>query len=76
MAKTITLKFPGRCADCGADLPVGSKARWYGRGRVFGIGCHEKPVGAVESLFEEPEPLGGYGRGGLGVWEVVPDEAG
>ena len=42
MAKTIVLKYQGKCADCGAILPIGSKARWYGRGRVYGIGCHEK----------------------------------
>ena len=46
MAKTITLKFPGVCADdqCGASLSVGDKGRWYGRGRVYGIGCHDKVV--------------------------------
>jgi len=46
MAKTITLKFPGVCADdqCGASLAVGDKGRWYGRGRVYGIGCHDKAV--------------------------------
>ena len=39
--KTITLKFAGKCADCGAVLPVGTRARWYGRGRVYGLDCHE-----------------------------------
>ncbi len=39
--KTITLKFEGKCADCGAVLAVGSRARWYGRGRVYGLDCHE-----------------------------------
>lgn len=41
MAKKITLKFKGTCADCGAELPEGSIARWYGKGRIYGIGCHE-----------------------------------
>ena len=45
MAKTITLQYPAVCADCKADLPVGAKARWYGRGRVYGIGCHAAPPG-------------------------------
>jgi len=40
--KTITLKWPATCADCGADLPVGTRARYYGRGRVYGIECHEQ----------------------------------
>ena len=43
MARTITLKFPGTCADCGTKLAAGELARWYGRGRVYGIGCHPKP---------------------------------
>jgi hypothetical protein len=41
MAKTLTLKYDAKCKDCGADLPAGSKARYYGRGRIYGIGCHE-----------------------------------
>jgi len=40
MVKTITLKFAGTCKACGASLPVGSQARWTGRGRVFGLSCH------------------------------------
>jgi len=42
MAKTITLKFAGKCRDCGTILTAGEKARWYGRGVVYGIGCHAK----------------------------------
>ena len=40
MARRITLKFAGKCAECGTLLPVGSSAVWYGRGRVYGRGCH------------------------------------
>lgn len=40
MAKTISLKYPAACAECGTSLEVGARARWYGRGRVYGIGCH------------------------------------
>lgn len=40
-AKTITLKYAGKCADCGAVLEVGTTARWYGRGRIYGLDCHE-----------------------------------
>lgn len=40
MARKITLKYPAECKDCGAALPAGSKARYYGKGRVYGVGCH------------------------------------
>ena len=60
--KVITLKFEGRCADCGATLPVGPRAKWYGRGRVYGIGCHTKETSKAPSLratgYREGEPLG------------------
>ena len=49
MARTITLKFAGTCADCGTKLGVGALARWYGRGRIYGIGCHPKPGEAGEA---------------------------
>lgn len=39
-ARAITLRYAATCRDCGAALEVGAKARWYGRGRVYGIGCH------------------------------------
>jgi len=47
MVKMITLRFEGTCADmdCRAVLPVGSKAKWYGRGKVYGVNCHEAPDG-------------------------------
>lgn len=38
--KTINLKYAGTCADCGAHLPVGAPAKYYGRGRVYGTECH------------------------------------
>lgn len=42
MARVITLRFPATCADCGASLAVGDSARWYGRGKVYGVDCHDK----------------------------------
>jgi len=45
MAKTIILKFAGKCYDCGASLAPGTKAKWYGRGRVYGLDCHAAPAG-------------------------------
>ena len=41
MARRITLKYPATCKECGADLPAGVLARYYGKGRVYGIDCHE-----------------------------------
>lgn len=38
----ITLKYAGNCADCGAHLDVGTRAKWYGRGRVYGLDCHDR----------------------------------
>ena len=41
MAMTITVKYEGsKCKECGKILPVGSSARWYRRGVIYGIGCH------------------------------------
>lgn len=42
MNNLIRLKYAGTCADCGASLPVGAQARYYGRGRVYGVTCHPR----------------------------------
>ncbi len=39
--RTINLKWPAQCRDCGAALAAGTPARYYGKGKVYGIGCHE-----------------------------------
>tara|TARA_Y100000310_G_scaffold8008_1_gene8664 strand:- start:526 stop:831 length:306 start_codon:yes stop_codon:yes gene_type:complete len=44
MARIITLHYPAVCTDCGSDLPIGTTARYYGRGRIYGIGCHDVPT--------------------------------
>lgn len=42
MAKRIiSLKYPATCRDCGAKLEAGARARYYGRGKVYGADCHE-----------------------------------
>ena len=41
MYRNLITKYAGACADCGAELPPGSKARYYGRGRLYGIDCHD-----------------------------------
>lgn len=34
MARSIVLRFPATCYDCGASIPAGATARWFGKGRV------------------------------------------
>jgi superfamily II DNA or RNA helicase len=40
--KTLPLRFEATCADCGARLPVGAVARYYGRGIAYGVACHSR----------------------------------
>jgi hypothetical protein len=42
MPRTITTKYPARCADCGTELAIGSEVRYYGYGRIYGMTCHAK----------------------------------
>jgi hypothetical protein len=42
MARIITARYPATCADCGASLPKGSRIRYYGRGKVYGLECHDR----------------------------------
>jgi hypothetical protein len=42
MAKTLTLKREAVCADCGATLPAGARARYYGPKHIYGLECHEQ----------------------------------
>ena len=50
IGRIITTKFPGVCADCGEELPVGEPVRWYGRGRIYGLVCHAAPIVALQSV--------------------------
>lgn len=56
--KTITLRYPTSCRHCGAHLEPGQRATWVGRGRVYGLTCHDKASAAVEAPQVEDEPLG------------------
>ena len=40
--KRLRLKWAAKCRDCGAALPAGTLAKWYGRGRIYGIDCHDR----------------------------------
>ena len=42
MKRTLTLRYPATCAECGAELAAGDRARYYGPYRVYGIGCHAR----------------------------------
>lgn len=50
----IKLKRPAVCRDCGAHLPVGHAARWYGRYAIYGVGCHEREG---EAVHESPQTI-------------------
>lgn len=53
MKRTIKLKYPAVCADCGEDLEPGDRARYYGPGRVYGVDCHERRRGPEVSAARE-----------------------
>jgi len=42
MRRTLTLRHPATCAECGAELAVGDRARYYVPYRFYGIGCHAR----------------------------------
>ena len=72
--RRITLKFDGDCKDCGAFLPAGSTARWYGRGRLYGLSCHGIPEAKVTpEQAGIPSPGGFKGFDGLFEPEPAPE---
>lgn len=54
--RIIKLRYAATCADCGAPLIAGDRARYYGRGKVYGVDCHTKAESA-ERNFERPVAL-------------------
>ena len=54
---TITLKHEATCADCGAVLPAGSKARWFRDGSVYGNACHRWQIHITPEQAEEMRRL-------------------
>ena len=72
MAKTIKLKFEGKCADCGTVLAVGTKAKWYGRGRVYGLDCHEKPQSNKVNHYYSPTTGNSWSQRAGGRCEDAP----
>lgn len=61
MSRFITLKFAGTCSDCKASLPVGAKARWYGKGRIYGLTCHDRQGNPLDAS-NDSEDAGSHKR--------------
>jgi len=74
--RIINLRYAATCADCGAPLIPGDRARYYGRGKTYGVDCHTKAESA-ERAMERParfenaghrashyDPTGFYTAGG------------
>ena len=38
----ITLKWASVCRECNSRLEVGQVVWWYGKGMIYGIGCHQR----------------------------------
>lgn len=58
MAKLMILRHDAECKACGEFLPAGTKAKWYGRGIVYGIGCHGSRTRNMEQNTLEPVRFG------------------
>lgn len=57
MASTITLNRPGVCKQCGTELAIGTKARYYGRAGMYGLDCHEDTRSAKANTTAVGEPV-------------------
>jgi len=53
--KIITLKETAICADCGKNLPAGSRARYYGKDKIY-CETHDKPA-AVAAASTKGQPV-------------------
>jgi hypothetical protein len=54
---TITLKRGGTCAECGATLPTGTRAKWYRDGSLYCLG-HEDTRPYAERIKAKKERAG------------------
>jgi DNA polymerase-3 subunit beta len=73
MVKVIDLQYPARCSDCGAELAVGTAARYYGRGRIYGLECHGRPDDGPTVKEEAATELAELARShGVETGPVVP----
>ena len=62
----ITLKKEAVCADCGADLEVGTVAKYYGPSNIYGLECHDTPAKIQkhrdQTGFDPSNPFANRGR--------------
>ena len=49
MSREIRLSKDAYCADCGWRLKKGETVQYYGRDRVYGIGCHKVDWKAIRA---------------------------
>lgn len=54
--KIITLQRAAVCADCGAELPVGTRARYYSADKIY-CESHDEPTSKKPAAKTETEPL-------------------
>lgn len=77
MARSIVLRFPATCADCGRSLSAGTTARWFGRGRVSCCGSPQTQPGdyspAAVPSNPKPLPRSAFVNGSIG--EAAADAA-
>lgn len=43
---TLALKEPGVCQECGQDMPIGTRARYYNREKIYHEGACPETVAA------------------------------
>ncbi|MBA7479259.1 hypothetical protein ES707_14693 [subsurface metagenome] len=66
--KIITLQRPAVCADCGAELPAGTQARYYSAERIYCETHDEKPAPRETKAETKTEPLFQEESSDIEVW--------
>lgn len=51
----ITLRYPAKCAECGAVLQSGAKAKYYATG-IYGLDCHSKKAVSTDDMILADKP--------------------
>ena len=81
--RVLSLRYAATCADCGARLEAGARARYYGPRQVYGVDCHangnpepRRPGGPVDdtpgALASYHDPRGAYAADGTFLGTVGP----